>query len=183
VKTIEKKLYEGMFLVDSLEATSDWDGITELIKNMIQRSDGEIVTLKKWDDRRLMYDIGGKNRGTYILCYFKAPGPRITEIEKDVQLSERIMRALILSAEAMSEADINRETPLELAEKLGQPAAQAVAPVAAKPEVPEKETVVPESSFAKATEKEEMAVAEEEIAAPEEMTEEENIEHSKEEEK
>jgi len=177
VKTIEKKLYEGMFLVDSLEATSDWDGITGLITNMIQRSDGEIVTLKKWDDRRLMYNIGGKNRGTYILCYFKAPGPRITEIEKDVQLSERIMRALILSAEAMSEADINRETPLEVAEKLGQPAAQAAAPVAAKPEVPKKETVVPESSLAKATEDEE------EIAVPEEMAEEENIEQSKEEEK
>jgi small subunit ribosomal protein S6 len=157
VKTIEKKLYEGMFLVDSLEASSDWDGITGLIRNMIQRADGEIVTLKKWDDRRLMYPISGKERGTYILCYFKAPGPRITEIEKDVQLSERIMRALVLSAEAMSEADINRETPLELAEKLGQPTAQAVATVAAEPEVPE-----------------------EEIAAPEEINKEENIEQSEE---
>jgi small subunit ribosomal protein S6 len=179
LKTIEKKLYEGMFLVDSLEATSDWDGITGLIKNIIQRSDGEIVTLKKWDDRRLMYDIGGKNRGTYILCYFKAPGPRITEIEKDVQLSERIMRALILSAEAMSEADINKETPLELAEKLGQPAAQAEAEVS--PEVAEEETV-PESSFAKATEgEEEMAVPEEETTTVEEMSEEENIEQAEEE--
>ena len=167
MKTIEKKLYEGMFLVDSLEATSDWDGITGLIKNMIQRADGDIITLKKWDDRRLMYPINGKERGTYILCYFKAPGPRITEIEKDIQLSERIMRALVLSAEAMSEADINKETPLERAEKLGQPAAQAAAPVVVEPEIPEAETVVPE----------------EEIAVPEEMAEEENIEQTEEEEK
>ncbi len=166
MKTIEKKLYEGMFLVDSLEATSDWDGITGLIKNMIQRADGDIVTLKKWDDRRLMYPINGKERGTYILCYFKAPGPRITEVEKDVQLSERIMRALILSAEAMSEADINRETPLEVAERLGgRPMAEApaAAPVAAKPEVPE-EIVTPE-----------------EIEAPEEMAEEKNTEQPEEE--
>ena len=176
MKTIEKKLYEGMFLVDSLEAISDWDGITGLIKNMIQRADGDIVTLKKWDDRRLMYPINGKERGTYILCYFKAPGPRITEIEKDVQLSERIMRALILSAEAMSEADINRETPLEVAERLGgRPvaAAPAAAPVAAEPEVPKEETVVPKEA----------------IAVPEEMApstgsglaEEENIEQTEEE--
>lgn len=152
LKTIEKKLYEGMFLVDSLEATSDWDGIAGLIKNIIQRADGEIVTLKKWDDRKLTYDIRGKNRGMYILCYFKAQGPRITEIEKDVQLSERIMRALILSAEAMSEADINRETPLELAEKLGQSATQSpAAPVEASPEVvlTEEEMAVPEEIEAK----------------------------------
>jgi small subunit ribosomal protein S6 len=146
LKTIEKKLYEGMFLVDSLEATSDWDGITGLIRNMIQRCDGEIVTLKKWDDRRLMYDIGGKNRGTYILCYFKAPGPRITEIEKDVQLSERIMRALVLSAEAMSQADIERETPLEIAEKLGSPAAAQAAEAPAEPQVPEAE-IAPEEEI------------------------------------
>ena len=144
MKTIEKKMYEGMFLVDSLEATSDWDGITGLIKNIIQRADGEIVTLKKWDDRKLAYDISGKNRGTYILCYFKAPGPRITEIEKDVQLSERIMRALILSAEPMSQADMDRETPLEVAERLGRPVA-VVAAVAPKPEAAvEEEIVVPE---------------------------------------
>jgi len=140
VKTIEKKLYEGMFLVDSLEASSDWDGITGLIKNIIQRAEGEIVTLKKWDDRRLMYPIKGKERGTYILCYFKAPGPRITEIEKDVQLSERIMRALILSAEAMSEADINKETPLELAEKMGRPT-QAEVPADVELEAAEEMTV------------------------------------------
>ena len=145
-----------MFLVDSLEATSDWDGITGLIKNLIQRADGEIVTLKKWDDRKLMYDIKGKNRGTYILCYFKAPGPRVTEIEKDIQLSERIMRALILSAEVMSEADINRETPLEVAERLGRPMVEApAAPVAAEPEV---EIAVPE----------EIAIPEE-IEAPEDL--------------
>lgn len=145
MKTIEKKLYEGMFLVDSLEAVSDWEGITGLIKNILQRADAEIVTLKKWDDRKLMYDIGDKNRGTYILCYFKAPGPRVTEIEHDIQLSERIMRALILSAEAMSQADITRETPLEVAERLGgRPAVEAPAAPAEAAAAIEQEIAVPE---------------------------------------
>ena len=128
-------MYEGMFLVDSAEATSDWDGITRLIKNLIERADGEIVSLKKWDDRKLTYEINRKNRGTYILCYFKAPGPKITEIESDIQLSERIMRALILSAEDMSQADMDKETPLEMAERLGTTVPQA--PVARPERAPE----------------------------------------------
>ena len=126
-------MYEGMFLVDSLEAVDATGKVLQvLIKTILQRADAEIVTLKKWDDRKLMYPINKKTRGTYILCYFKAAGPRITEIEKDVQLSERIMRALILSAEPMSQADMDRETPLEVTEKLGRPVAQAV--IAPEPE-------------------------------------------------
>jgi len=111
------KLYEAMFLVDSAEATADWDGVNTIIRNILERAGAEIVSIRKWDDRKLAYDISGKSRGTYILCYFRADGGRIREIERDVQLSERIMRALILSAEHMSQEDIEKDTPATQAEK------------------------------------------------------------------
>lgn len=93
------KLYEAMFLVDSAEATTDLDGVTATIKNLLEKSSAEIVSIRKWDDRKLAYDINGKGKGTYILCYFKAEGSKLQDIERDIQLSERIMRALILCAE------------------------------------------------------------------------------------
>jgi len=55
--------------------------------------------MRKWDERKLAYDIERKSRGTYILCYFKADTQRIAGIEKDVQLSEKVMRVLILGTE------------------------------------------------------------------------------------
>jgi len=88
-----------MFLVDSAEATSDWEGVNAAIQKMLEKAGVEIVSMRKWDDRRLAYDINGKEKGTYVLCYFKAEGNKIRGIERDVQLSERIMRVLILSAE------------------------------------------------------------------------------------
>jgi len=111
------KLYEVMFLVDSAEATADWDGINAVIRNILERAGAEIVSTRKWDDRKLAYDIGGKSQGTYILCYFRADGGRIREIERDVQLSERIMRGLILSAEHMSQEDVEKDTPPKEAKK------------------------------------------------------------------
>jgi len=99
LKTVAKKLYEAMFLVDSALAGSDWDGIISTIKGILQRADAEIVQLRKWADRRLAYEIRHKTKGTYILCYFRADGKRIREIERSVRLSERIMRVLILNAE------------------------------------------------------------------------------------
>ncbi len=105
-----KRLYEGMFLVDSALATADWDGTLAMIENILKRADAEVVAIRKWGERKLAYDIEHKQRGTYILAYFKVDGRRVSGIEKDVQLSEKVMRCLILTTEKrppeMIEADI-----------------------------------------------------------------------------
>jgi len=112
LETVAKnKLYEGMFLVDSSKAGADWDGIIAAIRTILEKAGAEIDSIRKWDDRRLAYDIKGKSRGTYILSYFRVDGARIRDIEKSVRLSEKIMRVLILSAEKLSPEDIEKETP------------------------------------------------------------------------
>jgi small subunit ribosomal protein S6 len=118
LKTVAKKtMYEGMFLVDSARAGADWDGIIETIKKILERAEAEIVSIRKWDDRRLAYEVQHVGRGTYILTYFRADGQHIQGIEKAVQLSEKILRVLILNAEHMTEEDMEKDTPSIKAEK------------------------------------------------------------------
>lgn len=105
----ESKLYEAMFLVDSAEATTDWEGVTSAIKSILEKAGAEIVSIAKWDERKLAYEIGGKNKGAYILCYFRAEGRKLQSVERDIQLSEHIMRALILCAEDRPAEDNKRE--------------------------------------------------------------------------
>jgi small subunit ribosomal protein S6 len=114
------RLYEGMFLVDSALATADWEGTLAVVENILKRAEAEVVAIRKWGERKLAYDIDHKSRGTYILAYFKADGRRIAGIEKDVLLSEKIMRVLILGTEKrppeLIEADIKglpRVEPVE----------------------------------------------------------------------
>ena len=116
METVTKRLYEGMFLLDSAKA-SDWDGVVEIIETLLKRSDAEIASIRKWDERKLAYEVDRQTRGTYVLTYFKAEGGRIREIEKDVQLSDKIMRVLILSAEQMTQEDIDKDTPATKVEK------------------------------------------------------------------
>jgi len=104
-----KRLYEGMFLVDSALAAADWDGTLAVVENILKRADAEIVVLRKWDERRLAYDVDHKSRGTYILAYFKADTQRINGIEKDVQLNEKIMRVLVLTTEGRPQDMIDRD--------------------------------------------------------------------------
>jgi small subunit ribosomal protein S6 len=123
LETGVKKLYEVMFLIDSAEAAKDWDGIIDLVTKMLNKIDAQIVTLKKWDERPLAYSIKRCTRGTYILAYFKADGRRITELERDVLLSERVMRALILRIDHLTEEDVLKKAT---------ESAKAPAPVAAE---------------------------------------------------
>lgn len=113
MSTIESKTiirqYEGMFLFPQ-SATADLVSAADHVRECITRHGGEIVSLVKWDERRLAYDIKGNKRGVYFLAYFKAPTSQLVAIERDCVLSERLLRSLItkadhLSAEQMSDAE------------------------------------------------------------------------------
>lgn len=115
--TVVKRVYEGMFLVDSGKAAADWDGVNNAIKTILERADAEIISMRKWDERKLCYEVQKKARGTYILVYFNVDTQKIAGIERDVQLSEDVMRVLILQGEHITEEFMNKETPLMVAEK------------------------------------------------------------------
>jgi small subunit ribosomal protein S6 len=141
LETGVKKLYEVMFLIDSAEAAKDWDGIIELVTKMLNKIDAQIVLLKKWDERPLAYPIKRCSRGTYILAYFKADGLKIHELERDVLLSERVMRALILRVEHLTEEDIIKQATAAVP-------APAPAPVAVDNIVAQNEPEVAEAEIA-----------------------------------
>ena len=98
----DKRLYEAMFLVDSALADSDADGVSAAVKGILDGAGVDVVSIKRWGERKLAYEINGKSRGTYYLCYFNAEPGGIGGIERSVQLSEQIMRVLILRPPAES---------------------------------------------------------------------------------
>lgn len=113
LKLYEKeKLYEGMFLFDAALAAKDWPGLERHVQEILQKHGAEIVYSERWPDRKLCYDIGGSKKGTYFLTYFKAPPHAVQPIERDAQLSERILRLLVLyDPELVQDCEkrINRE--------------------------------------------------------------------------
>lgn len=93
--------YEAMFLIGQNQ-TGDLAGILAHIEEIMQRGHATVISMKKWDERRLAYEIGGQKRGLYILCYFNAPGTSLTNIERDCNLSERILRVLFTRCDHMT---------------------------------------------------------------------------------
>jgi small subunit ribosomal protein S6 len=115
--TTRKYNYEAMFLIGQNQ-TGDLAGIISHIEEIMQRGHASIIAMKKWDERRLAYEIGGQKRGLYILCYFNAPGGSLSHIERDCNLSEKLLRVLIqrcdhLTSDEMKAADARADLHVE----------------------------------------------------------------------
>ncbi|HWE02560.1 MAG TPA: 30S ribosomal protein S6 [Tepidisphaeraceae bacterium] len=102
--------YEGMFLLGQ-SAAADLEAGIKLVRGIIERHGGEILLLKKWDERKLSYEVEKQKRGTYIISYFKAPRKSITPIERDVNLSEDVLRVLVSKADHLNQKEMDSVEP------------------------------------------------------------------------
>lgn len=93
--------YEAMYLFDPTFGTS-WDDCETEIKRLMTRAEAELLFCKKWDERRLAFKVKGRKRGVYVLTYFKSDPAKIEPLERDIRLSESILRALILRADEIT---------------------------------------------------------------------------------
>ena len=92
--------YEGMFLFPQ-GAVADLQAAADHVLEILNRAGAEIISFKKWDERRLAYEIKGNKRGLYFLAYFKAKGSKVVGIERDCSLSEKMLRAMVTRADHM----------------------------------------------------------------------------------
>ena len=102
--------YEAMFLMGP-KGTAEPEAALAMCRGVIERHGGTINVLKKWDERKLAYELGGQKRGMYIISFFRALGTAVTGIERDVKLSEDILRVLVLRADHLNEQEMAAVEP------------------------------------------------------------------------
>jgi len=103
------RLYEGMFLIDQQQMAGDLNAALNFVQQLIERREGEIVSLRKWEERRLAYAINGQKRGTYLLTLFRAQPQQIQSMERDVNLSDMVSRVMFIRGDHMGEVEVQAE--------------------------------------------------------------------------
>jgi len=88
-----------MLILDSNRYSRDQAGVSGQIAKFVQAAGGEMLVSRVWEERRLAYPIDGHRKGTYWLSYFKLESRQVAAIERECQLSESILRSLILKVE------------------------------------------------------------------------------------
>ncbi len=105
--------YEAMFLLGP--GGADAEKAITLVRGMIEKHAGQIQVIKKWDERKLAYEIGKQKRGTYVIAFFKASGANVTALEREVKLSEEVLRVLVTRADHLNEQEMNAVEPQPIA--------------------------------------------------------------------
>ena len=106
--------YEAMFLFPPT-GTMELQACIDIATQMVERHGGKIILIKKWDERKLAYEIGGQKRGLYIICFFRAEGGAIAPIERDARLSEQVLRALVTRCDELNEQEMAAVEPQPIA--------------------------------------------------------------------
>ena len=88
--------YELLYIVHpDLEASID--KITGNARTFIEGRKGKINYEENWGKRKLAYPIKKSDVGIYVLWYFEAPQSALAKIERDLRLTEEIVRYMILA--------------------------------------------------------------------------------------
>ena len=110
------RMYEGLFLIDNAYASTEWENVVKHIQDVLQKNGSEILKTEKWGEKKLAYKIKNHKRGTYLLIHFNAKNSAIVTIRRDFQLSDNIIRFLIIKDDIIE--DLSQAGVVEpLAEK------------------------------------------------------------------
>ncbi len=101
------KTYEAMLLVDPTIAAKEWARVGEEIDRIVKRNGATVLQVTRFGERKLAFPVRKSNRGTYVVAYFSAPEKALGKIKADFQLSEIVMRSLLLA----HDGEMRKEPP------------------------------------------------------------------------
>ena len=122
-------LYEGLFLMSQSAVGGGVGSAIDHIREILDGIGAEIITLRKWDERKLAYSIKTQKRGLYIISMFRADGTKLTEAETSCNLSELVQRVMFTRCDHIGEVEYNEELEAaknsETEQKLREPKAES----------------------------------------------------------
>ncbi|MDO4370921.1 MAG: 30S ribosomal protein S6 [Clostridia bacterium] len=138
--------YEVMYVIDAALEDSARIELIDRFSDLVKKNGGEIDRVDEWGKRRLAYAINYKTEGYYVLMYIKAPSELPKELERNFQISDKILRSLVIRYEGEVPAKREPLKPYVAREAApaeeAAPVVEAEAPVVEAVEVVDDETPV-----------------------------------------
>ena len=96
-------------------AGADWEAAVKHVEDLLKNRGAEILKSEKWEDRKFAYKLKGHKRGAYLLVYFNAPEDSISPMKRDFELSDNVLRTLIVKVDKVGESkpEEEAEKPVE----------------------------------------------------------------------
>ena len=104
------RAYEGLFLFGT-SASANLDATVSSVRSLLEKHGGNVHVCRKFDDRKLAYEVKKQTRGVYVLTYFEAPSTAVEAVNREVNITDAILRCLITDASHLSAAEVEAMQP------------------------------------------------------------------------
>ena len=92
--------YELTYVISGVVQQNQVDDIVRKVNHLIEDNGGDVIEVDEWGNQRLAYEIDRKRSGYYVNMYFKAPGPLIQRLERELEINDDVLRYLTLRMDA-----------------------------------------------------------------------------------
>jgi small subunit ribosomal protein S6 len=119
--------YETLFVVKPTLTDEETAAQIAKIKDIVAQNGGELLATNDMGMRKLAYPVEKNDRGYYTVLFYKAEGTLINELERNLKISEDVIK--FLTVKYVKQKELTQFNKLvEAANKKAEPAAEA-APV------------------------------------------------------
>lgn len=117
--------YETLFVVHPEKGARTKEYI-EKLKKVIEAQDGSVSQVEEWGMRDLAYRIQKQGKGLYTLLRYRATGRAVEELERNLKLTDGILRYLTVCAGEQEQAPASA-APKPQSQEQGRTAAEETA--------------------------------------------------------
>ena len=96
-------LYESVFIARQDISAAQVDGLTEQFSSLLQENGGEVRKKEYWGLRNLAFRIKKNRKGHYVLFNIDAPPAAVAEMERNMGISEDVIRFLTVRVDTLEE--------------------------------------------------------------------------------
>lgn len=96
-------LYEHVFLVRQDATPAQVDALVEQYKGVIAQGGGKIEKVENWGMKSLTYRIKKNRKAHFTLLNISAPPAAISEMERQMSISEDVIRFMTVAVEQLEE--------------------------------------------------------------------------------
>ena len=96
-------LYEHVFLTRQDAAPTQVDALTDQYKALIAANGGKVTKTEYWGLKSLTYRIKKNRKAHYTLFNIDAPSAAVQEMERQMSISEDVIRYMTVKVEALED--------------------------------------------------------------------------------
>jgi small subunit ribosomal protein S6 len=135
--------YEIIYIINPNQTDDEFNEIIEKFNNLITAQKGVIIKTQKWGKQRLAYTVKKFNNGFYVYVDFCANPGVTTELERNLNLDDRIIKyqTVKLAEKADPQELLEKERESQKETAFVAPEAVLQEPAAAPVETEVEETV------------------------------------------